>query len=82
MYKIAKENLSALFQLMAAERDIFAPVNNGGQVNFEAWAEGAESLLRAKYIKAFPDSYCANDRFFDVNLPVNGFVETVEGYLA
>ena len=42
MYKIAKENLSALFQLMAADRDIYAPVNNGGQVNFAAWTEGAE----------------------------------------
>ena len=58
MYKIAKENLTALFQLMAAERDIYAPVNNGGQVNFEAWAEGAEvDLDTLKSVKSPKDAF-------------------------
>ena len=41
MYKIAKENLSALFQAIAGEQELFVPVNNNGQVNFAAWTEGA-----------------------------------------
>ena len=58
MYKIAKENLSALFQLMAAERDIYAPVNNGGQVNFAAWTEGAEvDLDTLKSVKSPKDAF-------------------------
>ena len=58
MYKIAKENLTALFRLMAAERDIYAPVNNGGQVNFEAWAEGAEvDLDTLKSVKSPKDAF-------------------------
>ena len=58
MYKIAKENLTALFQLMAAERDIYAPVNNGGQVNFAAWTEGAEvDLDTLKSVKSPKDAF-------------------------
>ena len=58
MYKIAKENLSALFQLMAADRDIYAPVNNGGQVNFAAWTEGAEvDLDTLKSVKSPKDAF-------------------------
>ena len=41
MYKIAKENLSALFQMIAGEQDLYLPVNNNGQVNFAAWTEDA-----------------------------------------
>ena len=48
----------------------------------KAWAEGAESQLRANYIKANPDTYVANDRFFNVNLPISGFVKAVEEYFA
>ena len=58
MYKIAKDNLPALFQLMAAERDIYAPVNNGGQVNFAAWTEGAEvDLDTLKSVKSPKDAF-------------------------
>ena len=58
MYKIAKENLSALFQIMSGERDIYAPVNNGGQVNFAAWTEGAEvDLDTLKSVKSPKDAF-------------------------
>ena len=58
MYKIAKDNLPALFRLMAAERDIYAPVNNGGQVNFAAWTEGAEvDLDTLKSVKSPKDAF-------------------------
>jgi len=58
MYKIAKENLTALFRLMAAEREIYAPVNNGGQVNFAAWTEDAQvDLDTLKSVKSPKDAF-------------------------
>jgi len=58
MYKIAKENLSALFQLMAEEREIYVPVNNGGQVNFAAWTEDAQvDLDTLKSVKSPKDAF-------------------------
>ena len=58
MYKIAKENLSALFRLMAEEREIYAPVNNGGQVNFAAWTEDAQvDLDTLKSVKSPKDAF-------------------------
>lgn len=42
MYKIAKENLAALFQLIAGSRELYLPVKVSGQVNFRAWSEDAE----------------------------------------
>ena len=58
MYKIAKENLTALFQLMAAEREIYLPVNNGGQVNFAAWTEDAQvDLDTLKSVKSPKDAF-------------------------
>ena len=58
MYKIVKENLTALFQLMAADRDIYAPINNGGQVNFAAWTEDAEvDLDTLKSVKSPKDAF-------------------------
>ena len=58
MYKIAKENLSALFQLMAEEREIYVPVHNGGQVNFAAWTEDAQvDLDTLKSVKSPKDAF-------------------------
>ena len=34
MYKIAKENLSALFRLIAESQELILPVNKADQVNF------------------------------------------------
>ena len=58
MYKIAKGNLSALFQLIAGERELYVPVNNGGQVNFAAWTEGADvDLDTLKSVKSPKDAF-------------------------
>ena len=58
MYKIAKENLSALFQKIAGEQDVFVPVNNNGQVNFAAWTEGANvDLDTLKTVKSPKDAF-------------------------
>ena len=47
MYKIAKENLSALFQLIAETRELYLPVKTAGQTNFAAWSEEADVALDA-----------------------------------
>ena len=58
MYKIAKENLSALFQAIAGEQELFVPVNNNGQVNFAAWTEDAEvDLDTLKSTKSPKDAF-------------------------
>ena len=58
MYKIAKENLSALFQAIAGEQDLYLPVNNNGQVNFAAWTEGANvDLDTLKSVKSPKDAF-------------------------
>lgn len=41
MYKIAKENLTALFRKIASEQELYVPVKTSGQVNFRAWSEDA-----------------------------------------
>lgn len=45
MYKTAKENLAALFQLIAGTQELYLPVKVSGQVNFRAWSEDAEVAL-------------------------------------
>jgi len=58
MYKIAKENLSALFQMIAGEQDLILPVNNNGQVNFAVWSEGADvDLDTLKSVKSPKDAF-------------------------
>ncbi|MGN0334873.1 MAG: 4Fe-4S dicluster domain-containing protein [Lachnospiraceae bacterium] len=42
MYRIAKENLSALFQRIAENRELYLPVKRAGQTNFAPWSEEAE----------------------------------------
>ena len=42
MYKIARENLTALFQKIAAEQELYLPVRNEGQVNFGVWTDDAD----------------------------------------
>jgi len=44
--------------------------------------EGAESVTRAAFIHQFPDAFCKNDRFFDVDIPVRTFNKIVNNYLA
>ena len=58
MYKIAKENLSALFQMIAGEKELYLPVNNNGQVNFAAWTENANvDLDTLKSVKSPKDAF-------------------------
>ena len=40
MFKIAKSKLPELLKAIAAQQELFLPVNNNGQVNFAAWFEG------------------------------------------
>ena len=42
MYKIAKENLSALFRKIAASQELYLPVKVSDQVNFRVWSEDAQ----------------------------------------
>ena len=58
MYKIAKENLSALFQLIAETRELYLPVKTAGQTNFAAWSEDAEvDLDTLKTVKSAKDIF-------------------------
>jgi heterodisulfide reductase subunit C len=58
MYKIAKENLSALFQLIAGQQELYLPVRVSGQVNFKAWTEDAQVDLDAlKSVKSPKDAF-------------------------
>lgn len=45
-------------------------------------AEGAESQLRAFFIKKHPDAFCKNDRFFGIDIKVKDFDKVVNEYLA
>lgn len=58
MFKIAKENLSALFQAIAGEQELYVPVKVSGQVNFAAWTEEAEvDLDTLKSVKSPKDAF-------------------------
>ena len=58
MYKIAKENLTALFQKIAAEQELYLPVRNEGQVNFAAWSEDAQvDIDTLKTVKSPKDAF-------------------------
>ena len=58
MYKIAKENLSALFQSIAENQELYLPVDVSGQVNFKAWTQDANvSLETLKTVKSPKDAF-------------------------
>ena len=58
MYKIAKENLSALFQSFAENQELYLPVEVSGQVNFKAWTPDAKvSLETLKTVKSPKDAF-------------------------
>ena len=58
MYKIAAENLQALFQKIAADQDLYLPVKVSDQVNFKAWSEDAEVCLDTlKTVKSPKDAF-------------------------
>lgn len=58
MYKIAKENLTALFRKIASEQELYLPVKVSGQVNFRAWSEDAAvDLDTLKSVKSPKDVF-------------------------
>lgn len=58
MYKIAKNNLPALFQAIAKTQELFLPIKTAGQVNFAAWSEDAEvDLETLKSVKSPKDVF-------------------------
>ena len=58
MFKIAKENLAALFQMIAADQELILPVKKSGQANFAVWTEGAEvDLDTLKTVKSPKDAF-------------------------
>ena len=58
MKRIAKENLSALFELIADDKALYVPVKNGEQVNFANWTEDAEvDLDTLKTVKSPKDAF-------------------------
>ncbi len=58
MYKIAKENLSALFRRISETNELYLPVNSAGQTNFGAWSEAAEvDLTTLKTVKSAKDAF-------------------------
>jgi heterodisulfide reductase subunit C len=58
MYKIARENLPALFRLIAESNELYLPCNINGQVNFAAWDDDAEvDLDTLKTVKSPKDAF-------------------------
>ena len=58
MYKIAAENLQALFRKIAADQDLYLPVKVSDQVNFKAWSQDAEVCLDTlKTVKSPKDAF-------------------------
>jgi heterodisulfide reductase subunit C len=58
MYKIAKENLSALFQKIAGTQDLILPIENRGQVNYGLWTEDANvDIDTLKSVKSPKDAF-------------------------
>ena len=58
MYKIAKENLSALFRLIAESQELYLSVRTAEQVNFGVWSEDAEvDLDTLKSVKSPKDAF-------------------------
>lgn len=58
MFKIAKCDLPELLRAIAAEQEVYLPVNIGGQTNFAVWSEGVEADLDTlKTVKSPKDMF-------------------------
>lgn len=58
MYKIAKENLSALFRLIAEKQELYLPAKRAGQTNFAPWSEEVQvDLDTLKTVKSPKDVF-------------------------
>ena len=58
MYKIKKEQLSALLETVGRNMDLYLPVNNNGKTNFGIWTEDARvDLETLKTVKSPKDAF-------------------------
>lgn len=58
MYKIAKENLPALFQKIAESQELYLPIENCGQVNYGVWTGDADvNIDILKTVKSPKDAF-------------------------
>jgi heterodisulfide reductase subunit C len=58
MYKIAKENLSALFREISKTQELYLPIKTAGKVNFGAWTEDCEvDIDTLKSVKSPKDAF-------------------------
>ena len=58
MYRIAKDNLNALYAAIAASKELYLPVKSAGKTNFTHWTEGAEvDLLTLKTVRSPKDAF-------------------------
>ena len=58
MYKIKKENLKALFQMISEKKDLILPVKKAEQTNFALWTEDADvDLTTLKTVKSGKDAF-------------------------
>ena len=58
MYKIKKENLKALFQMISEKQDLILPVKKSEQTNFALWTEDADvDLTTLKTVKSGKDAF-------------------------
>ena len=58
MLKIAKENLNALYEAIAANMPLIMPIKRAGQVNYGPWSDGEEvSIETLKTVKSPKDAF-------------------------
>ena len=58
MYKIAKENLPALFRKISETMGLYLPISSAGQTNFGAWTEDSDvDLTTLKTVKSAKDTF-------------------------
>ena len=58
MYKIAKENLPQLYRRIAEKKELYLPLEIGGQTNFAVWEEGDTVALDVlKTVKSPKDAF-------------------------
>lgn len=58
MYKIAKENLRALFRTIVQKQELYLPIRTGNQVNFGVWNEDADvDMETLKTVKSPKDAF-------------------------